>query len=398
MTEKLYYKDVYQKEFDAVVMDCKKRGEEIWLLLDATCFYPTGGGQPHDTGTIAARNVKANVLQVEISGDDIWHRVDKAFEKNTRVRGKIDWERRFDHMQQHAGEHMLAGCIYNLYKGVTQGLHLGEQSSTIDVAMPNGKTRLSDEEISELETLLNHRIQLDEPIKCWFPSEEELKALPLRKPSSVKENIRVVAAGDFEMVPCGGTHPASTGQIGLVKVLSTASSKGFMRVSFVAGLRAIRLFNIVYKAADTASSQLSCKIEELPKNIELLLDKESGLKWKLSEAQKESAEYLSEILFKDAEKLGKFNIICKELESADIKNVASGLIKNESTITILKQVKNIVFARSENIPIDMAKLLKSTGSKGGGRADFAQGMAGRNFSLEKAKNMLLDEISNHRLI
>ncbi len=393
MTEKLYYKNVNQKEFDATVLECETRGEDVWLLLDATCFYPTGGGQPYDTGTIETENVKASVLQVEISNDNIWHRVDAPFKKGARVHGQINWERRFDHMQQHAGEHMLAGCIYNLYKGVTQGLHLGEITSTIDVAMPDGRTRLNDDEILELEILLNRRVQLDAPIRCWFPDDEELKTLPLRKPSSVKENIRVVAAGDFEMVPCGGTHPTSTGQVGLVKVLSTAPSKGFMRVSFVAGLRATKFFNSLYNASDKASSTLSCKLEDLPQNVKQLIDREDNLKFELSEAQKEKAEYLSETLFKSAEPKGEYKIICRELKSVPLKNLASNLIKNENTAVILKQNKNILFARGKQVPVDMSKLLRSTGSKGGGRADFAQGKANENFSLEKAKDMLLNEIS-----
>ncbi|MDO5023091.1 MAG: alanine--tRNA ligase-related protein [Eubacteriales bacterium] len=392
MSEKLYYKDVYQKEFDATVLSCENRQDGIWLLLDKTCFYPTGGGQPHDTGTLEAGGIKANVLQVEIENDNIWHRVDKAFYENMQVHGKIDWERRFDHMQQHAGEHMLAGCIYNLHKGVTQGLHLGEATSTIDVKMPNGKTRLSEAEILELEMLLSRRIQEDATIRCWFPSEEELKTLPLRKPSSVKENIRVVAAGNFEMVPCGGTHPSTTGQIGLVKVLATTPSKGFMRVNFVAGLRATKLLNGIYASADKASSLLSCKAEEMHIAVEQLIKREEQLKWELSEAQKEKAGLLAEILFKDAEIYGKFKIICTETESAPLKELASKIIKNENTIAILKQDKNIVFARSENLPLDMAKLLRGTGAKGGGRPDFAQGMSGETFVLEEIKKSILEEL------
>ena len=129
-------------------------------------------------------------------------------------------------MEQHGGEHMLAGAIWEKLGGTTIGLHLGKEDSTIDVSMPDGRTRLTEEEILLLEDTVNMRIRQDAPIRCWFPTEEELKTLPLRKAPTVTEHIRIVAMGDFEMVACGGTHPSSTGRIGMVKILSALPSKG----------------------------------------------------------------------------------------------------------------------------------------------------------------------------
>ena len=147
MTEKLYYKDVYIKNFTATVISCEKEGNSYTVVLDRTAFYPTGGGQPHDTGYIYYGDKKIEVTDVNEKDGIIYHTTNEPIPKGENISAEIDWERRFDHMQQHAGEHMMAGCIYNLFGGVTQGLHLGKEVSTIDVLMPDGRMRLNDDEI-----------------------------------------------------------------------------------------------------------------------------------------------------------------------------------------------------------------------------------------------------------
>ena len=233
MTERLYYEDAYLTEFDALVSETRPDG---WITLDRSAFYPTSGGQPYDTGTLNG----IAVTDVQVRDGVVWHRIDAPFAAGDRVHGVIDWERRFDHMQQHAADHMLAGAAWQLYGGVTIGLHLGAEDSTIDMDLPGGRTHLTAAEIDELETLVNRRVQRDDPIRCWFPDPAELETLPLRKRPTVSEHVRVVAMGDYEMVACGGTHPATTGQIGPVRILSSAPARGKMRLRFVSGMRAVR--------------------------------------------------------------------------------------------------------------------------------------------------------------
>lgn len=182
-------------------------------------------------------------------------------------------------MEQHGGEHMLAGAIWEKLGGTTIGLHLGQTESTIDVSLPEGRTHLTEEEILLLENTVNERIRMDAPIRCWFPDEEELKRLPLRKAPTVTEHVRIVAMGDFEMVACGGTHPASTGRIGLIKILSAIPAKGKVRVAFVCGGRAVSLFQTYMRYADKAGAALSCPVEKLSSAA-------SDLKYRLSEAEK----------------------------------------------------------------------------------------------------------------
>lgn len=228
MTERLYYDNAYLTEFDArVTKVCERNGRTI-VALDRSAFYPTSGGQPYDTGDIAGRAV----TDVYVDGDgEVWHEIEGSLSVGEAVHGRIDWERRFDHMQQHGGEHMIAGAIYELTGGMTIGLHLGEEVSSIDVEFADGATHVPEELVERIEDLVNERIQRDWPVKCWFPDAAELAVLPLRKQPTVKEHVRIVAMGDFEMVACGGTHPSSTGQIGLVKIVDTAPARGKLRVS-----------------------------------------------------------------------------------------------------------------------------------------------------------------------
>jgi len=164
MTERLYYDNAYLMEFDAQVLDCQPNGDRFDVLLNRSAFYPTSGGQPYDTGALG----EARVIDVNVINGDVWHTVTAPLAVGETVRGRIDWARRFDHMQQHAGDHMIAGALHRLMGGVTIGLHVSDEISTIDVAMPEGVTRISDEDIRRIELDVNDHIQRDVPIRCWL--------------------------------------------------------------------------------------------------------------------------------------------------------------------------------------------------------------------------------------
>ena len=192
MTERLYYDNALLFEFDAQVTACRKTPAGCQIALDRSAFYPTSGGQPFDTGWLN----DVRITDVNVSGGEVWHTVDRPLSVGDAVHGRIDWPRRFDHMQQHAADHMIASALHRLMGGVTIGLHISSDVSTIDVAMPEGKTRITEEEISRIEADVNARVQRDVPIRCWFPPAEELQTLPLRKAPTVTEHVRIVAIGD----------------------------------------------------------------------------------------------------------------------------------------------------------------------------------------------------------
>ena len=394
MTERLYYDDAYLWEFEAKVTSVKngKRPGEWEVTLDRSAFYPTSGGQPFDTGTLTFGKTKAKVTDVETDAEgEVIHTVDKEIPAGTAVHGRIDGERRTDHMEQHGGEHMLAGAIWEKLGGTTIGLHLGASESSIDVSMPDERTHLTEDEIRMLEDTVNSRIRLDAPIRCWFPDPEELKKLPLRKAPTVAEHVRIVAMGDFEMVACGGTHPSSTGRIGLVKIISAIPAKGKVRVSFVCGGRAVRLFQTYMRYADKAGAALSCPVEK-PSSAA------SDLKYRLSEAEKkanrlESRELLDRMAQAESgEDVPGITLCVLTMPETDSRAVAAAVseyIAAKGRALLLCAGERLTFARSADVKIDMNDLIKRVG-RGGGRPDMASG-AGIPECVSVARKILMTE-------
>lgn len=394
MTERLYYDDAYLWQFEAVVTGVRNgtRPGEWIITLDRSAFYPTSGGQPFDTGTLAFGKTKARVTNVEAdSTGEVLHTVDREIPAGTPVKGEIDGERRTDHMEQHGGEHMLAGAIWEKLQGTTIGLHLGQAESSIDVSLPEGRTRLTEEEIQLLEETVNGRIRQDAPIRCWFPEEEELKKLPLRKPPTVTEHVRIVAMGDFEMVACGGTHPASTGRIGLMKIVSAIPAKGKVRVSFVCGGRAVKLFQTYMRYGDKAGAALSCPVDQLSRAA-------SELKNRLAEAEKranrlETKEILSRLAEAETgEDVPGITLCAVTLAETDSRAVAAAVseyIREKGKALLLCAGERLTFARSEDVKIDMNDLIKRV-ARGGGRPDMASG-AGIPECIGVARKILMTE-------
>ncbi len=394
MTERLYYDDAYLWAFDAKVTAVRngKHPGEWEIALDRSAFYPTSGGQPFDTGILAFGKTKAKVTDVEAdAAGEVWHTADREIPAGTAVHGEIDGSRRTDHMEQHGGEHMLAGAVWEKLGGTTIGLHLGQEESSIDVSMPEERTHLTEEEIALLEDTVNERIRMDAPIRCWFPEREELKKLPLRKPPTVTEHVRIVAMGDFEMVACGGTHPASTGRIGSLKIVSAIPSKGKVRISFVCGGRAARLFRTYMRFADKAGAALSCPVEKLSSAA-------AELKFRLSEAEKranrlESRELLAQMATAETtEDLPGITLCVLQLPETDGRAVAaavSAYIEARGKALLLAAGERLTFARSADVKIDMNALIKRVG-RGGGRPEMAGG-AGIPECVFVARKILMTE-------
>ena len=394
MTDRLYYDDAYLWEFDAVVTALREsRQQGLWeVALDRSAFYPTSGGQPFDTGILRAGSLTARVSDVDADkAGEVWHTVDQPLPAGTAVHGVIDGERRTDHMEQHGGEHMLAGAIWEKLGGTTIGLHLGREDATIDVSLPEGRTKMTPEEITLLEDTVNARIRQDAPIRCWFPSEEELAALPLRKKPTVTEHVRVVAMGDFEMVACGGTHPSSTGRIGLIKILSVIPAKGKARVSFVCGGRACRMFAAYMRSADKAGAALSCPVENLSRAA-------NDLKTRLAEAERKANRYETKDLLEKmraAETAGDLKgiTLCTlTLEEAGPRAAAEAVseyIREKGKLLLLCCGERLTFARSADVDIDMGVLMRRV-ARGGGRPDMASG-AGMEQCVTVACKILMTE-------
>jgi len=380
MTERLYYDNAYLTEFDAQVLACNPNGENFDVLLDRSAFYPTSGGQPFDTGVLGG----TNVIDVNVTGGEVWHTVTAPLSVGETVHGRIDWARRFDHMQQHAGDHMIAGALHRLMGGVTIGLHVSDEISTIDVAMPEGATRISDEDIRRIELDVNDHIQRNVPIRCWFPPEDELETLPLRKKPTVSEHVRIVAIGDDEMVACGGTHPASAGQIGLVKIVSVAPARGKMRVAFLAGQRALNDYFKCHQAVHAAAELFSTGVENLTTSIAAMQERLRAAEFELVKFRKDQLLSQAQSFIDEAEILPSGAKLVARFVDADamlLREAASKLIEQPSVIALMGAKSGdqaiYVFGRSSDVDVNMGTLLRDSarplGGKGGGKPDFAQG-------------------------
>ncbi|HIS04192.1 MAG TPA: hypothetical protein IAA75_09905 [Candidatus Pullichristensenella avicola] len=397
MTQRLYYDNAYLASFDARVTQCAPDGDTYLVRLDRSAFYPTSGGQPYDTGTLGG----ARVVDVFVEEGDVVHRVSAPLPVGGEVRGQIDWPRRFDHMQQHCGEHMLANAVWRQLGGHVIGLHLGAEASSIDADLPDGRTHIAAEELRALEDAVNENIQRDVPVVCSFPDAQTLAKMPLRKPPTVREHIRVVAIGDFEYVACGGTHPSTTGQVGLLKIIDARPSKGKLRLTFVCGKRAFANYRHVYDLAHAAAAELSTAVENLPGAV-------AALRAHLREAERAAGalrreKLLAEVpaLLEKAPRTKAGARLVAQTAAADIpllRDLATALTGAGNAVALLAAPQGegfaFVFARSGDVQEDMGALLaacaRANGGKGGGRPDFAQG-GGPAQVLEAARAALLEK-------
>lgn len=388
-TNRLYYDNAYLTAFDAKVIALREKDGKWEAALDQSAFYPTSGGQPYDTGTLGG----CFVTDVNVEEDVVWHTLSGKLQVGETVHGRIDWPRRFDHMQQHGGDHVLAGACWELFGGVTIGLHLGEEFSSIDMTLPEGRTHLTEEEILRLETLVNQRIQRDDPVRCWFPDEEELSRLPLRKKPTVTEHIRIVAFGDYEYVACGGTHPATAGQLGVVKVISCAPARGKMRLTFAAGMRAVRYLQHCALTAQKIAKEVSGDVmnahEAYLREKEAAKDVRQRLQQSLTEAAIDAAK-ISALPLPDGGTLYARHL--SFLDRAALLHAASSLVKGGNVLALLtcpdKNGCAVIFLRSADRSEDMSALLRESGARGGSKPDMAQGSAADESVIEKARQLL----------
>ncbi|GAI24926.1 unnamed protein product, partial [marine sediment metagenome] len=233
MTKRLYYEDSYLKEFRAKVLKKIKIDNRLAVVLDETAFYPTSGGQPYDKGVIQ----DVPVVEVVEEGDEIIHILKEELKEkiNSEVVGKIDWKRRFDHMQQHLGQHILSGALMKLWGVETVSFHLGEEVCTLDIA----KEKLTEEEAKKAEECTNEIIFDNRPVKCYFvEGEEELERSNLRKVPEKTGKIRIIEVEDFDLSACGGTHCQATGEVGMIKITKWEKRGEKIRLEFICGRRA----------------------------------------------------------------------------------------------------------------------------------------------------------------
>jgi len=250
---KLYYEDCMLREFTAKVLECRETGKGCEIVLDATAFYPEGGGQACDLGTLG----DARVLAVYEVNETVIHLCDRALCVGSEVTGTIDWERRFDQMQQHAGEHILSGLIHQAYGCHNVGFHVGKEVMEIDFDCP-----IPPEALVDLETKANEAVWQDIPLRCYYPDQEELARLSYRSKKALPWPVRIVEIPGIDLCACCGVHVARTGQIGLIKVLSCVKFHQGVRIELVCGKRAYGYLSRIYEQNRQISQLFSAKLPE----------------------------------------------------------------------------------------------------------------------------------------
>ncbi|NLY53797.1 MAG: hydrolase [Firmicutes bacterium] len=371
-TRKLYYEDSYAHTFQGKVVATRPD----WLALDQTVFYPEGGGQPADYGWLNDQPVTDT--QIDEQGL-IWHRVELAAAVGDTVEGRIDWLRRFDHMQQHTGQHVLSQVCCQLFQAETVGFHLGEQVVTIDLDVLD----LTAADIRQAESLTNAVLRSKLPVRSLLVESEALPVEALRKLPQVEQNIRIVAIEGFDLCPCGGTHVRDLGEIGLLKILGSEKKRGHLRLSFVAGHRAYQDYALKHDLLTRLSALLSEPIENVAVAVERVQDK-------LTELERENKRLLEQVLVAEAQELAKSAVslgparyLVRELSERsldDARFLASRLAQCDQMLVAFGlpgEPYRLVAAAGADTGVAVGPLLKAAlakyEGKGGGSPRAAQG-------------------------
>jgi alanyl-tRNA synthetase len=399
-TRRLYYDDAYEREFTARVVHCELlppdvnsgiTAQALGLILDRTAFYPSSGGQPHDTGKIG----DANVLDVRDEGDEIIHVVDRR-PGSPDVLGCINWPRRFDHMQQHTGQHLLSAMFQERFGRPTVSFHLGADWSTIDLRGPEP----SDEILEGAERAANKIIFEDRPVTVRYGAAEDLAELGARKEVDRKGILRAIEIEGADLQPCGGTHVKSTCQIGTLLVRRCTKMRQDWRVQFVCGGRAERAARQDFLRLRAAGKKLSCSPEEVVAAAERALS-ERDANFKRTRAllerlaQIEAGQAVRETTA-NPDGLRIVHRVFGDVEAEFLGYFATEVAKTEKSIALLARLGcgHMFFAQHPTAGKDMNALLKQVlakvGGKGGGTRDFARGRLDDAAQGEKALALARD--------
>ena len=395
MTVKQYYKDVYMRGFHTSIQDQQQDESGWYVVLEETAFYPTGGGQPHDTGTLKDKRV----IKVEEVNGEIRHYIEEPFEDISEViEGQIDWERRFDHMQQHAGQHILSAAFAEALQYETISFHLGKEFLTIDLNVSD----INKADAQQAEELANRIIREARPIETKWVTEAELSDYPLRKQPSVTDEIRLVIIPEFDYNGCGGTHPRSTSEVGAIKILDWEKHKGHIRLQFVCGGRVLYQLHRKHGILKELTSVLQAPEETMVSTAEQLISKQKE--------QEKALEGLKEVLLTyEAEGLPGVQkddhvLIQKAYTDRpiqELQKLAQHIITKREDAIVMLVVQNdqklqLVAAKGSLPTINLRdvaqKVFPLINGKGGGKESFVQGggeaVMGKEELLEKLVNEL----------
>ena len=365
MTQRLYEIDAYCREFTATVVSCEKVDGGYEVVLDKTAFYPEGGGQAPDEGTL--NGIK--VLDVQEKGELICHKTEAELAVGAEVKGEINWDLRFSRMQSHAGEHIVAGIVHNLFGYDNVGFHMSEAVMTVDFSGP-----LSHEDIEKVELLANLAVRNNTAITAWYPSPEELAATEYRSKLDTTEGIRLVKIDGVDCCACCAPHPSRTGDVGVIKILDSCPRKKGTRIEMVTGIHAYKDYVYLHNAVKAVMGMLSASRDSVASAVSKQAELIQALKYENQKMSKKLAFY--EL---NPTKVGNCAYAITENQSYDdLIYCANSLLENGTEKCILLSKTDdtnyiYVVSATTNVKETVSALNAALNGKGGGRDTHAQG-------------------------
>ncbi|MEH7237361.1 alanyl-tRNA editing protein [Bacillus sp. JJ1562] len=389
MTNKLYYENPYLTRWTTTITNIIPKDDYFLVSLAETAFYPDGGGQPSDTGLIDT----IKVLDVFQEDGEVYHKLPHPPE-NTTVECQIDWELRYDHMQQHTGQHLLSAICIDEYDAHTTSFHLGKDIVSIDLSVPE----FSDDQLLQIEKQVNKAIYENREIKTYFVSKEKADTLPLRKMPDVEgDEMRIVEIEGIDTSACAGTHVSRTGELGLMKLLKTEKNKGNTRVYFIFGGRALKDYQTTHSILTTLANQYST-------NREGLIEKINKIEVENKQYQKEIEELkgkMNQFLARELIQSNEGPMIINTFEDKTLKEI-QGIAKqinelsNQCVIFTTLLENKLLISHNGSVPVHCGQLLKQElknyHGKGGGNNTTAQAAFDNLSDLEAFKNLLETKI------
>lgn len=365
MTRRLYDEDVRLREFTATVRACWRQGDGWAVTLDRTAFFPEGGGQGADHGTLG----DAIVLDAKERDGEVVHLTDRPLEVGQSVAGRIDGVRRMDMMQQHTGDHIFSGIVHKLYGYDNVGFHIGTEAMTMDFNGP-----LSDEDVRRVELLANEVVWADLPVRCWVPEKEALAGMTYRSKKAIDGDLRIVQIEGVDTTACCGTHVEHTGSVGIIKVIGAMKYKGGVRVSMLCGRRALEEINGIFAQAKGAAVALSCKPAELTAAVERVLAERDALRANTDALALRVFEGMAQ-----RETLNAVRVAACDVLPAAMARKAAGRLAEGARVALVLTPKDAgwnfaLCSETEDVRPVCRALTSRFGGKGGGPRDMAQGV------------------------
>jgi alanyl-tRNA synthetase len=400
LSKRLYYEEPYLQEFKGKITEKIKIDGKSALILDNTCFYPTSGGQPNDLGYIQG----VSIVDVIEDNEKIIHVLKGGIEEECgdTVIGKIDWKRRFDHMQQHSGQHILSATFEKLWNADTVSFNLGDEICTLDIMKDN----ITSEEVKKAEILSNDIVLENKPIKVYFVNQERTNELNLRKIPPKKGDIRIVEIKDFDICACCGTHCGTTGEVGLIKILKWEKRGVKIRLDFICGKRSLKDYYWKNELIKNISNKLTIKDSELGEVIDRMLEERKEIRKELKEFKEKLKEYEAKRLIDESflrdNRIKIINKVFEEDNFQEARELVQKIINLDDSVVVLAGIKSkeegegakILFACSRVLKYDMNGLIREAAKfiegQGGGALNFAQARGKNVEGIEDALNFALE--------